>query len=80
MISVANAPTKPKISVNTGFSLSTTRAQTRETGRITSGLNRKDPKKNIDRENPNKLGTIDIVKSACGTIGSTGCKITKDIS
>jgi hypothetical protein len=49
--------------VKTGFSLSRIRAQTRDMGRIMSGLIRNDPTKTIERANLNKLGNKDNKRS-----------------
>jgi hypothetical protein len=70
-IAVANAAAPPKTSVKTGLSLSTIRRQTRFTGRITSGCNKKEPTNTIDMPNRISIGTTDrLLKAICS--GSAG--------
>ena len=69
LMAVANAAAPPKITVKTGFSLSTIRAQTKDMGRIMRGLSRNEPTKINETTNLNKLGNIDnkdrAKKSTC---------------
>jgi hypothetical protein len=55
----ANTAAPPNISVKTGFSLSTIRAQTRDRGRITRGFKRNEPAKTSDSTNLKIYGNID---------------------
>jgi hypothetical protein len=48
-----------EITVKTGLSLSTIRAQTSDMGRIIIGLTKNEPTKTTDRTNLNKLGEND---------------------
>jgi hypothetical protein len=68
-MAVANAAAPPKITVKTGFSLSTIRAQTTDMGRITSGFSRNEPTKIIDRTNRNILVDTDNNKREKISIG-----------
>lgn len=71
LIADANVAAPPKMTVNTGFSLSIILAQTRDTGRIISGRNKNEPTKIIDSitlNNEGKSGTLKYPKLKWSTV------------